>query len=67
VLLAINAAIGAWYYLRLIGLMYLHAPRVEGRRTADVPAFIAVSLCAAVTVGLFVMPQWIWQAIQRVA
>jgi NADH-quinone oxidoreductase subunit N len=65
--LAVNAAIGGWYYLRMIAAMYLQAPvRAEARRV-EVPAFLAVVLCAGVTVGLFVAPQWLWRTIERIA
>lgn len=66
VLLAINAAIGAWYYLRLIGVMYLQPPREPVRQPLDISASLGVGLCGLGTIGLFVVPDWIWQAIQRV-
>ena len=64
--LAINAAIAAWYYLRLIGVMYLQPSRDDTRRTAGVPAFVGVSLCAVASIALFFAPDWLWQALQRV-
>ena len=64
--LAINAAIAAWYYLRLIGVMYLQPNRDDTRRTAGVPAFVGVSLCAVASIALFFAPDWLWQALQRV-
>ncbi len=56
ILLAINAAIGAWYYLRLVAAMYLRQPvhPLEPRR--DVPALASLLLCGVVTAGLFVWP-----------
>ena len=64
--LAINAAIAAWYYLRLIGVMYLQPSRDDTRRATEVPAFVGVSLCALASIALFFAPDWLWQALQRV-
>ena len=64
--LAINAAIAAWYYLRLIGVMYLQPSRDDTRRSTGVPAFVGVSLCAVASIALFFAPDWLWQALQRV-
>ncbi len=53
---ALNAAVGAWYYLRVLAAMYLRNPvrPVEGRR--GWPALAAVCLCALATVALGVYP-----------
>ena len=67
VCLAINAAIAAWYYLRLIGVMYLQPSRDDTRRSAGIPAFIGVSLCAFASLALFFAPDWLWQALQQVS
>ena len=64
--LAINAAIAAWYYLRLIGVMYLQPSRDDTRRATGVPAFVGVSLCAVASIALFFAPDWLWQTLQRV-
>lgn len=64
--LAINAAIAAWYYLRLIGVMYLQPSRDDTKRATGVPAFVGVSLCAIASIALFFAPDWLWQALQRV-
>lgn len=66
VCLAINAAIAAWYYLRLIGVMYLQPSRDDTRRTTSIPAFVGVSLCAFASLALFFAPDWLWQTLQRV-
>lgn len=66
VCLAINAAIAAWYYLRLIGVMYLQPSRDDTRRTAGLPAFVGVSLCAAASLALFFSPDWLWQTLRQV-
>ena len=65
-LLGVNAALGAWYYLKLIGVMYLRDPvdRSEDTRPADVPAQVATILCLAATVGLFFAPGALWSLVQ---
>jgi NADH-quinone oxidoreductase subunit N len=66
-LMVANAAVAAWYYLRLVVVMYLQdaaTPSLE--RPVQTPAFIAASACAIATVGLFIAPDWLWQAALRV-
>jgi NADH-quinone oxidoreductase subunit N len=64
--MAVNAAIGAWYYLKVIGAMYLRdAPEREPGQS-EAPALIAVVTCAIATLGLFVAPGWLWDLVQRV-
>src|SRR5262249_9407754 len=69
VLAAINAAIGGWYYLRVIAVMYLRNPLrpLTGRQT--VPGLITVVICVVLTVGLSVPPgaQWLLQATRGAA
>ena len=52
----INAAIGAWYYLRIVAAIYLRNPLrpAEGRRRW--PALAAIGICAVLTVALGVPP-----------
>ncbi|MEX2027266.1 MAG: proton-conducting transporter membrane subunit, partial [Pirellulaceae bacterium] len=65
ILMALNAAIAAWYYLRLVALMFLEpAPEAKPRRV-DRMAWIAGALCTAATVGLFLAPQWLWEIVLR--
>jgi len=63
IFMVINAAIAAWYYLRLIGVMYLQ-PAAPGTAPArsNLPAWVAGSLCAVATLGLFLVPQPVWDA-----
>ncbi|OYW17076.1 MAG: hypothetical protein B7Z55_13265 [Planctomycetales bacterium 12-60-4] len=64
--LAVNAAIGAWYYLRVIREMYLSDP-VEAITDAPKPAaLVALGLCTAATLGLFFVPGLLWQVIQKI-
>ena len=59
VLMAINSVIGAYYYLRVIVVMYMR----EGREEAEVPPALplslqaAVALSAAATLYLGILPQ----------
>jgi NADH-quinone oxidoreductase subunit N len=62
----VNAAIGAWYYLRIIAAMYLRtAVRPVSRRWA-LPGLITIGLCAILTVGLSLPPgsQWLLQRVR---
>jgi NADH-quinone oxidoreductase subunit N len=65
IVLAINAAIGAWYYLRIVAIMFLD-PTPESDVPAARPAwssFLAGALCTAGTMLFFVAPQWLWDAL----
>jgi NADH-quinone oxidoreductase subunit N len=66
-LLALNAAIAAWYYLRLIALMFLDAdPGAEQSVRAIEPiAWLAGMACTIGTLALFFTPQWLWDAVVR--
>ncbi len=65
VILAANAAIGAWYYLRVVSAMYLQKARRTDAQSAPIPAMVGVACCAAGTLGLFLAPDVLWQAIAR--
>ena len=52
----INAAIGAWYYLRICAVMYLRQPLKPFVQRQAWPALTAISLCAVATVVLGVYP-----------
>jgi len=66
VVMAVNAAISAWYYLRPIGVMYLQAPKAGKIRPLEAPAFVGGLICAAMTIALFVAPDWLWQTVVRI-
>jgi NADH-quinone oxidoreductase subunit N len=57
----INAAIGAWYYLRIAAVMYLRSPIKPLERSRLRPALLALWICAAVTVVTGVYPEPLWQ------
>lgn len=68
VILAINAALGSWYYLKTIGVMYLRDPvdRSEQSFAAETPSLVAAGICLAGTLGLFFSPGWLWLPIQSI-
>lgn len=67
ILLAVNAMIAAFYYLRLVAIMYLEAPKDDAPPTLDPISGLAGVLCTIATVALFVMPQWLWDAVLKAA
>ncbi|MBM3957633.1 MAG: NADH-quinone oxidoreductase subunit N, partial [Gemmatimonadetes bacterium] len=55
---AVNTAISAFYYLRVIRVMYLDEPEAEGRLSAD-PVLTAVTGVAVIGVGVFGFGPWL--------
>ncbi|MFO0866005.1 MAG: NADH-quinone oxidoreductase subunit N [Gemmataceae bacterium] len=53
---AINAAIGGWYYLRIVAAMYLRNPLKPIDQPTRTPAWATVILCAILTLGLSFPP-----------
>jgi NADH-quinone oxidoreductase subunit N len=64
-LLALNAAIAAWYYLRLIAVMYLEPAAEAESRPVEVVSWLAGLACAIATLVLFATPQWLWDVVLR--
>ncbi len=65
IVLALNAAVGAFYYLRLIALMFLDPPPERSTLPAP-PAWTSLLAGAVCTVGcvlLFIAPQWLWEIV----
>ncbi len=66
VVMALNAAISAWYYLRLIALMFLDSAPQSTSLSSSSPtsfawsSFLAGFLCTAGTIALFIAPQRLW-------
>jgi NADH-quinone oxidoreductase subunit N len=64
--IAANAAVAAWYYLRLISLMYREpAPGEQPRRIAFWPA-AAGAAAALSAIAIFAAPQRLWDLAQLV-
>ena len=64
-IMALNAAIGAWYYLRLIAVMFLE-PAAEAeapRPRLEWSAWLAGAACTAGTIWIFISPQWLWDSV----
>ena len=53
----INAAIGGWYYLRIIAAMYLRSPLQPLAKPAVAPRLVAIWACALVTLVFGVYPK----------
>ena len=56
----INAAIGGWYYLRLIAVMYLRQPLQPLTPRPNLPGLVTMIVCAVLTVALSVPPCSTW-------
>jgi NADH-quinone oxidoreductase subunit N len=56
----INAAIGAWYYLRIVAVMYLRSPIKPLEKRWAWAGFATLCLCAVLTLGLSVRPGAAW-------
>lgn len=67
VVMAVNAAIGAWYYLRIIATAYLRQPVKPLEARPEAPALLTLAGCAIVTLWFFVAPNWLWQVAEQAA
>lgn len=65
ILLAANAMIAAFYYLRLVAVMYLEPAKEEATTPVDPASGLAGVLCSIATIAIFVMPQWLWDAVLK--
>lgn len=63
VVMALNAAIGAWYYLRLIAVMYLDDPAKDVFARPQRPVLAGMTICAAATLVLFAVPGILWRTL----
>src|ERR1019366_8842443 len=63
----VNAAIGAWYYLRIITVMYLRSAVKPIETVGTLTGLAALILCVVLTIGLAVPPgaNWVMSAAQR--
>jgi NADH-quinone oxidoreductase subunit N len=65
----VNAAIGGWYYLRLIAVMYLRQPLQPLTPRPNLPGLATLIVCAVLTVGFGVPPgsNWLMKHVQEAA
>jgi NADH-quinone oxidoreductase subunit N len=56
----LNAAVGAWYYLRIISAMYLRTAVRPVVTRGTMGGFVALAICVILTVGLSVPPGANW-------
>jgi NADH-quinone oxidoreductase subunit N len=64
----INAAIGAWYYLRIISAMYLRTAVRPIATHGTISGLTALTVCVVLTVGLSVPPasNWLLRATRQI-
>lgn len=58
IVMAVTAAIGAWYYLRIIGVIYLRQSVKPLYPKVQPVAFLVIVACGVLTVLGFVAPNW---------
>jgi NADH-quinone oxidoreductase subunit N len=56
----LNAAIGGWYYLRIITVMYLRSAIKPIATPGTIPGLATLGICVALTLGLSVPPTVNW-------
>ncbi|HEV3449461.1 MAG TPA: NADH-quinone oxidoreductase subunit N [Gemmataceae bacterium] len=64
---ALNAAIGAWYYLRVLAVIYLRTPIKPLDKGRSIPGLAALWICALVTLVFGIAPETLSQATQEAA
>jgi NADH-quinone oxidoreductase subunit N len=57
---ALNSAVGGWYYLRVIAVMYLRSPIRPFQVRRAWAGLAAMWICAAVTLGFGIYPAPLW-------
>ena len=60
----LNAAVGAWYYLRIAAVMYLREPIQAPAKVRSWPVMTAIGVCAALTLVIGVYPTPLLKAVQ---
>ncbi len=66
-IMAFNAAVSAFYYLRMIAAVYLKPGTGPTTMHMPVPATCAAMICTVATMAVFIAPQRIWDAAQMKA
>lgn len=67
VIAAVNAAVGAYYYLRVVGVMYFRTPLRPATRSRAVPTFMAAVALAGATLFFGIYPEPIVKAARKAA
>ena len=75
VLILVNAAIGGWYYLRIMGALYFRKGKDTPVSNRSVPALLTGAACVVVTIAVGILPALVtrgigevpWQAIKTEA
>lgn len=65
----VNAAIAAWYYLRIVAVMYLRHSLKPLTPARNWPGLATIGICAVLTVGLSLPPavDWLLEAARQAA
>ena len=66
-IMAFNAAVSAFYYLRMIAAVYLKPGTGPTTMHMPIPATCAAMICTVATMAIFIAPQRIWDAAQMKA
>jgi NADH-quinone oxidoreductase subunit N len=63
----VNAAIAAWYYLKIVAVMYLRTSLQPVQTRGTWPGRATLGICALLTIGLSVPPgaDWLLQAARK--
>jgi len=66
IILAINSGISAWYYLRVVALMFLEpaGPDESAPRRIVWAPWLAGATCAIASIVIFVAPQWLLDSVR---
>jgi NADH-quinone oxidoreductase subunit N len=59
-IIVVNAAIGGWYYLRIIAALYLRSPLKPFPVVSRPPAIATITICMLLTIGLSMPPGLTW-------
>ncbi|HMO35828.1 MAG TPA: proton-conducting transporter membrane subunit, partial [Gemmatales bacterium] len=59
IVMAITAAIGAWYYLRIIGVIYLRQSVKPAYPPIQPVTFLVIAACGLLTLITFAVPNWL--------
>jgi NADH-quinone oxidoreductase subunit N len=59
---AVNAAIAAFYYLRVLSVMYLRGSFNPPKPEMSCVVWVVVGVCAGITVGFGILPSPLWNA-----